>query len=175
MNVRVVSGDIADAQADAICTSTNPRLSLMMGTGGSVRDRGGFEISRACEAILDEEMGRTGRRALRPGSAVATIPGRLACRIVIHCVASNLSHASSPEVVRACTANALAVAAENECRTIAMPVFATGHARVKFDQALTAMLEILFASDAAAEVTIVVLDAERVEGARALVEEFRRA
>ena len=172
MNIRVVSGDIADAQADAICTSTNPRLSLMMGTGGSVRDRGGFEISRACEAILDRAAERTGRRALPPGSAVVTIPGRLACRIVIHCVASNLSHASSPEVVAACTANALARAAENDCRTVAMPVFASGHARVKFDHAVAAMAGAIAAASASGfEIRIVVYDAERVEQARRILQE----
>ena len=34
MKTTIFTGDITDAPADAICTSTNPRLSLVMGTGG---------------------------------------------------------------------------------------------------------------------------------------------
>ena len=62
MNVSIFAGDITDAPADAICTSTNPRLSLMMGTGGAVRERGGFGVLRECEAIV------AGSPPLRAGS-----------------------------------------------------------------------------------------------------------
>lgn len=108
----------------------------MMGTGGSVRDRGGFEVLRECEAIL---AGRT----LAPGSVVTTSAGRLPYKAIFHCVASDTNHRSSAEIIRACIANALAAADELGCTSVAMPVFATGHAHFKFLDALTAMRDAL--------------------------------
>src|SRR6185369_3811807 len=100
MRVSIFVGDIADAPAEAICTSTNPRLSLMMGTGASIREKGGWDVLRACEAIVKE-------KPLRAGSAVRTTPGALRCKTIIHCVASNESHLTSAAIVQACVRNAL--------------------------------------------------------------------
>jgi O-acetyl-ADP-ribose deacetylase (regulator of RNase III) len=165
MNISIFLGDIADAPAEAICTSTNPRLSLMMGTGASVRERGGFEVLRECEAIV-EKAGRP----LPPGSAHVTGAGKLAAKAIIHCVACNTHHLSSPEIVAICVKNALARADELQCRSIALPVFATGHARVKFDRALTAIVDALrSAQTSVKDVLIVINDAARAEQAKRLL------
>lgn len=139
MRTSIFIGDIAEAEAEAICTSTNPRLSLMMGTGAAVRDRGGYEILRACEEIVRREG------PLPPGSAWPTTAGSLSnmsSRIVIHCVASDAQHHSSEAIVEACMRNALDCAARAGCRTIAMPVFASGHAHVNFRRSVEAMARI---------------------------------
>ena len=136
MEISIFQGDLTDASADAICTSTNPRLSLMMGTGGAVRERGGFEVLRACEEIA-------AGKPLPPGSAHPTTAGALPFKIAIHCVASNETHMTSAPIIRACVRNALACADEHGCPRVAMPVFGTGHARFKFDQALETMINAL--------------------------------
>ncbi len=165
MKVSVFLGDIADAPAEAICTSTNPRLSLMMGTGASVRERGGFEVLRECEAIV-EKAGRP----LPPGSTHVTSAGKLPAKAIIHCVACNTHHLSSPDIVAVCVKNALARADELQCRTVAMPVFATGHARVKFDRAVTAMAGALRnVQTSVEEVLIVVNDPARAEQTKQLL------
>jgi O-acetyl-ADP-ribose deacetylase len=171
MHLSIFLGDIADAPADAVCTSTNPRLSLMMGTGASVRDRGGFEVLRACEQLIEEERSRSGRSVLPVGSAHATTAGALPFKIAIHCIASDaVHHTSSPEIVRSCVKNAMRVAAERGCSSVAMPVFAAGHARLRFDLALKTMIDTLRSMDTAvSEVTIAVNDAERAEAARRLI------
>jgi len=157
MNISIFVGDIADAPAEAICTSTNPRLSLMMGTGASVREKGGWDVMRACEAIVATDGGR-----LHAGSVHATTPGTLKCKTLIHCVASDQSHMTSAHIIQACVKNALACAHRTGCRSIAMPLFGTGHARYKLDQALIAMREALRSAPAAVEqVIIVVLDPAR--------------
>lgn len=159
-------GDITEAPAEVICTSTNPRLSLMMGTGGAVREHGGWEILRACEAIVAASPGH----GLSPGSAHVTTAGTLPYKAVIHCVAGDASHRSSEAIIEACVHSALARADEIGCATLAMPVFGTGHARIKFDRALRAMLAPLRrASTAVQQVIIVVLDAERESEARRLI------
>jgi len=119
MKLSIFAGDIADAPADAVCTSTNPRLTLMMGTGASVRARGGRAVARACESLAP----------LPPGAARATTAGNLPHKIAIHCVASDANHRSSEAIVRSCVTTALACADAAGCEIVAMPIFGTGHAR----------------------------------------------
>lgn len=164
MKISLFHGDIVDAPAEAVCTSTNPRLTLLMGTGAAVRERGGFEILRACEAIVAEAG------PLRPGSAHVTTAGALPFRIAIHCVASDPAHRTSDGVVGACVRNALARADAAACRSIAMPVFASGHARYRFARALEAMLAALREAETnVAEVVIAVPEEGRVEEARGVL------
>lgn len=164
MRVRVFEGDIADAPAEAVCTSTNARLSLMMGSGGSVRERGGFVILRECEQILEQNGGKP----LPPGSVHVTTAGTLPYKLAIHCVASDpASHLSSAAIIRACVRNALAAADRAGARTVAMPVFATGHARFKFAAALEAIAEGLREAEADVdEVVIAVPESEHAAAAR---------
>lgn len=160
MKTSIFAGDITDAPADAICTSTNPRLSLAMGTGGAVRERGGLAILRECEAIV------AANAPLRPGSVHVTSAGTLPYTKVIHCVASDANHNSSAAIIRLCVTNALAAADGEGIVRLAMPVFATGHAHFRYRQALAVMGEALrSASTNVAEVVIVVDEADRVEDA----------
>jgi len=171
MQITLFAGDVCDVRAEALCTSTNPRLSLMMGTGAAVRGRGGPRILRQCEAIVEAELSRTGKRGLPPGSAHGTTAGDLPAKLVIHCVASDGSHRSSPDIVRSCTRSALAAADAADCATIAMPVFGSGHAGVPFKEALVAMASVL--RDVVTEVRrvfIVVFDRERAAEAVRVIE-----
>jgi len=163
MRVSVIAGDIADAPADAICTSTNPRLTLMMGTGGSVRDRGGFEVLRAAEEVL----ANSDRTSLPPGSVHVTTAGKLPYKAILHCIASDATHRSSDAVIRTCVVNALAAAESLDCTSLAMPVFATGHAHYKFAKSLAAMAEALRSANTRLEhLIIVVRDEDRVDDAK---------
>ena len=135
-----------------------------MATGASIRGRGGFQILRACEQIVEAEFRRSGRRGLPAGSAHPTIAGDLPSKIVVHCVASDAAHRSSPDIIRDCVRNSLAVAEATGCQSVAMPIFATGHAGFNFDQALLAMVEALRdAVTAVQHVFLVVYDPDRAE------------
>lgn len=135
-----------------------------MATGASIRGRGGFQILRACEQIVEAEFRRSGRRGLPAGSAHPTIAGDLPSKIVVHCVASDAAHRSSPDIIRDCVRNSLAVAEARGCQSIAMPIFATGHAGFKFEQSLLAMVETLRdAVTAVQHVFLVVYDPDRAE------------
>jgi O-acetyl-ADP-ribose deacetylase len=175
MRISIFSGEITDAPAEAVCTSTNPRLSLMMGTGGAVRDRGGFEILRACEEIIEQQAGRDGVRELPLGSAHLTTAGALPFKAVIHCVASDVRHMSSAAVIASCVRNGLLRAEEAGIITVAMPVFATGHAGYRFERALRAMSDALDAAETSVEhVVIVVPDEQRRREAAAVFEAAHR-
>ena len=162
MKTTIFVGDLADAPAEALCTSTNPRLSLAMGTGGAVRGRGGYEVLRECEAILT-----SAGRHLAPGSAHVTSAGSLPAKVLIHCVASDDAHRSSADVIHSCVLNALACADARDCASVAMPVFATGHAHFNFDEALQVMAKAIRATASRVErVFIVINDQDRIADVR---------
>jgi O-acetyl-ADP-ribose deacetylase len=170
MKISVFAGDVSEVTADALCTSTNPRLSLVMGSGASVRSRGGYQILRACEEIVETEFRRSGVRGLPTGSAHPTTAGSLPSKVVVHCVASDASHRSSLDIIRNCVRNALAQADAAGCASIAMPIFGTGHARFSFDQALLVMARTLRDEATAVQhVFIVVYDPARSGDALRLI------
>jgi O-acetyl-ADP-ribose deacetylase (regulator of RNase III) len=166
MRLSIFVGDIADAPADALCTSTNPRLSLMMGTGAAIRRRGGPAVMQACEALL------IGRKSLPPGTAHPTIAGALPNKVAIHCVvASDAAHRSSEAIVRSCVTSALACAHALGCTSVAAPIFGTGHARLSFATAASAMARTAIATPASVEHLIFVTnDDENVDTLRAILE-----
>lgn len=164
MRFSIFAGDIADVNAEAICTSTNPRLSLMMGTGAAVRGRGGYEILRACEEIVSREG------QLPPGSAWPTTAGSLPSKVVIHCVASDATHRSSENTIAMCVRNALDCAAREGCRIVAMPVFASGHAHMNFRRAVEAMVRTAReASTTVEQIVIVIRDGDDLDIVRAVL------
>lgn len=167
MRVSIFVGDVADAEADAVCTSTNPRLSLMMGTGASIRERGGFEILRACEEIIRHHRSEP----LPPGTAHVTTAGSLPHKIAIHCVASDAAHRSADAIIEACVASALRCAEDRGCRSVAMPIFGTGHAHADFSHALELMAATARRAQTSVEhITFVILDPERVKTAKEILE-----
>jgi O-acetyl-ADP-ribose deacetylase (regulator of RNase III) len=169
MEVRLFIGDITQAPAEAICTSTNPRLSLMMGTGGAVRERGGFSVLRECEAIIEEHFRKSGTKELPLGSVHVTGAGSLPYKRIIHCVASDSRHATSASAIRACVLNAVAAAAAEDCSSLAMPVFGAGHAHYRFDRALQLIAETLAPVSALDRVVVAVLDPAREGEAREIL------
>lgn len=173
LRITLFEGDVSRAAADAACTSTNGRLSLMAGSGGDVRSRGGWAIKRECEAILEKHRQETGQDELPPGSVWTTTAGRLPAELVIHCVASDPSHNSSRELIRSCTRGALAAAVAASCRSVAMPVFATGHASFRFEASLDAIADVLAeTAEPIEEVIIAVLNADRVHQAKGILSRY---
>lgn len=166
MRFSIFVGDIADAPAEALCTSTNPRVSLMMGTGASIRRHGGPAVMRACDALL------IGRKSLPPGTAHPTTAGALPNKVAIHCIASDSAHRSSEAIVRSCVASALACAHALGCASVAAPIFGTGHARLPFATAASAMARSAIDAPSNVEQLIFVTnDEENVAPLRAILEE----
>ena len=161
MKVELFVGDLLKAPADAICTSTNPWLSLQAGSGGAVRLFGGHAIQEACDALLKEG----GRRHFPPGSAHLTHAGGLGFRGIVHCVAIDAFHGSSEEVIGSCVREALALAEREGFAHLAMPVFATGNGRFPLGRAVRAMQAALHGhrGTAVVRVSIAVPDGARAD------------
>ena len=100
--IRLLRGDISLCGAEAIATSTNPRLegtrqssfwrfSGRKNADGAIRSAGGPELARATFRLAASAA------PLAPGSAVATAAGgQLKAQWVIHCVACLLYTSPSP-------------------------------------------------------------------------------
>jgi O-acetyl-ADP-ribose deacetylase len=140
-------GDICQAPVDVICTSTNPHLDLMIGTGGAVRSAGGWTIQEECYKKIREKSSSPDLTILEPGQAVVTGAGDLPFKGVIHCVAIDSFHNSSAEVIQLCVRNALVEFAQiPDAHTIAFPVFAAGNGQFDFSASLTEICKTLKAN-----------------------------
>ncbi|MBK8252445.1 MAG: serine/threonine-protein kinase [Polyangiaceae bacterium] len=116
VKVSCVHGDIAEVEADGIVNSANDEMKMRSGVGDALRRRGGDEI--------EEEATKHGRRAL--GDCLATSPGALKCKALLHAVGawrevSCLARTSQ---------RALLLAEELGLRTLAIPALGTGLAKV---------------------------------------------
>jgi O-acetyl-ADP-ribose deacetylase (regulator of RNase III) len=119
----------------------------MLGTGGAIREAGGWVIQEECRKIIDAADRARRQRWLAPGSAVLTGAGTLPFRGIIHAVAIDAFHDSTPAIIRNCVRNALDLVAglSPPIERLGMPVFASGHGKLAFDDSLYAMLDELAA------------------------------
>lgn len=174
MEAALYIGDICSAPVEVVCTSTNPHLELILGTGGAVRDQGGHSIQQECLAIITEQRARYGRAWIPPGSAVRTSAGKLPYRFIVHCIAIDAFHDSSEETIRSCVREALQICATAEppATSVAMPVLASGHGHVEFESSLHIMADELISSHSPLrEVVFVVYEPRHVPKATALLED----
>lgn len=173
MKIDLHIGELCEAPADVICVSTNPHLELMAGTGGAVRDLGGWEIQDECNAIIKQQFETTGRRYLPMGSAVPTTAGKLPFMGVVMCVAIDPFHQSSREIIADCTRHAIELASSKwpAARTIAIPVFASGNGRFDFETALNAIVEVIKSAQVAMldQTLIVVRDLPQITIAKKIL------
>lgn len=164
LEVSLFVGELTDAPAEAICTSTNPRLSMGGGTGRSVLAETGWGLRGRLAELAEAEERRTGESELPVGFTCSTPGGQPPHRLIVHCVASDRLHHATPEAARLCAEGALREADRAGCESLALPVFGTGHADLPYDRALRAMAEALrdAAPSAVRTVLLVLLLADRV-------------
>lgn len=156
--IAVSVGDLSVAPAEVLCVSTNPRLTLLGGTGSAIVEAGGWKIRREADAIRQRHATRTGSDELEPGSVVRTGAGRLPHRAILHCVASGPGHRSSKEVVRRCVRGALEAATAEGAASLAMPIFASGHVGLPFARALATIVDALVRSEEAIGEVLLAVD-----------------
>jgi len=122
--LRVIQGDITVLQVDAIVNAANSSLLGGGGVDGAIHRAGGPEIDEECRRLRATRF----LSGLPSGQAAATGGGRLPARLVIHTVGPvwRGGGAGEPEKLADCYRNSLALAAENNVRTIAFPAISTG-------------------------------------------------
>lgn len=120
--IELVLGDITRQAVDAIVNAANSTLLGGGGVDGAIHRAGGPAIHEECVAIRAE------RGECPAGEAVLTGGGHLPARYVIHAVGPvwRGGDRGEPELLASCYRNAMRIAAEHGCRSIAFPSISTG-------------------------------------------------
>ena len=120
--IELVLGDITRQAVDAIVNAANSTLLGGGGVDGAIHRAGGPAIHEECLAIRAE------RGECPAGDAVLTGGGNLPARYVIHAVGPvwRGGDRGEPELLASCYRNAMRIAAEHGCRSIAFPSISTG-------------------------------------------------
>lgn len=120
--IEVIKGDITQVKADAIVNAANSSLMGGGGVDGAIHRAGGPAILRECKEIVARQGG------CKTGEAVITTAGDLQAKYVIHTVGPvwNGGNHDERRKLANCYLNALRLAAEYNCKTIAFPNISTG-------------------------------------------------
>lgn len=116
--LRLVTGDIADQDTDAVVTAAHWRLNKGTGTDGTIHTRGGPRIYEECRRIGGCPI----------GDAVITTGGDLRARHVIHAVGPVWRGGGEhePELLASAYRRSLEVAVRHGLRSISFPSISTG-------------------------------------------------
>jgi O-acetyl-ADP-ribose deacetylase (regulator of RNase III) len=116
--LRLVTGDIAEQDTDAVVTAAHWRLNKGMGTDGTIHSKGGPRIYEECQKIGGCPI----------GDAVITTGGNLKARHVIHAVGPVWQGGDEhePELLASAYLRSLEVAAQSKLRSISIPSISTG-------------------------------------------------
>ena len=116
--LRLVTGDIADQDTDAVVTAAHWRLNKGTGTDGTIHTKGGPRIYEECRRIGGCPI----------GDAVLTTGGDLRARHVIHAVGPvwRGGDEHEPELLASAYRRSLEVAVQQGLRSISFPSISTG-------------------------------------------------
>ena len=128
MPFEIVRNDICNMQADAIVNTANPRPVVGAGTDSAIHKKAGPALLEARRKIGDIPV----------GSAAVTPAFGLSAKYVIHTVGPVWEGGSHDEerLLRLCYENALQLALEQGCQSIAFPLISTGSYGFPKDKAL---------------------------------------
>lgn len=121
--IEILFGDITRIQADGIVSSGNYELSNNSGLALSISHRGGVEIHKECQQILEKNGGQ-----VQIGDAYITTGGQLKAKHVIHVICPMYTGGQhrEAELLGNGINNALVKADEFGLVSIAIPSVATG-------------------------------------------------
>jgi len=138
--VRVTTGDITRLEVDAIVNAANHSLMGGGGVDGAIHRAAGPELKQACRRLRETDW----PDGLPDGEVAMTDGFNLPARYVIHTVGPVYAKTKDKSHLLAnCYRNALALADEHDCRSIAFPAISTGAYGYPFDEAARVVLDVL--------------------------------
>ena len=142
MQIQTVDGDLLDQEVDVIVNAWNRNiipwwLLLPQGVSGAIKKRGGYAPFR--------ELAKLGPIPL--GGAVITGPGKLPFKSLIHVAGISMWWRSSERSIRDSTRNAVALASEQNFKSMALPLIGAGTGGGSADDILLMMQDELSKCD----------------------------
>lgn len=114
--IRVVEGDIALLDVEAVVNAANKHLRLGGGVAGAIRTRGGAAIQEECDRLAPIEV----------GEAVLTGGGNLKAKYVIHAVGPVNGEGDEEAKLARATLSSLQIASDRKILSLAFPAISTG-------------------------------------------------
>lgn len=143
MPLEIVRNDITKMKVDAIINPTNRALSGGGGLDGAIHRAAGAELMKACRSL----------GGCNVGEAKITRGYLLPAKFVIHTVGPVWHGGTNGErdLLASCYQNALSLAKEHQCESVAFPLISAGTFGYPKDEALSVALDVisrfLFAND----------------------------
>ena len=153
MPLTIIKKDITQLQVDAIVNAANTSLLMGGGVCGAIfRSAGPERLQAACDQLAP----------IQTGEAVITPGFDLPAKHVIHTAGPVYRGGKENEeaLLRSCYLNSLAVAARNNCQSVAFPLISSGIYGYPKDEALRVATEAIkdFIKEQDLEVFLVVFD-----------------
>ena len=122
--IDALPADLTTLSVDAIVNAANERMLGGGGVDGAIHRAAGPRLLEACRAVPEARPGvrcPTGEARITPGFD-------LPARFVVHTVGPvwQGGRSGEPQLLAACHANAIALAREHGCRSVAFPAISTG-------------------------------------------------
>ena len=114
--IRIVEGNIALLEVEAVVNAANKNLKLGGGVAGAIRTHGGPSIQVECDRLGPIEV----------GEAVITGGGNLKARYVIHAVGPIYGEGDEDAKLKKATLSSLKIALDKKIKSIAFPAISTG-------------------------------------------------
>jgi O-acetyl-ADP-ribose deacetylase (regulator of RNase III) len=114
--LKLIEGNIALVDAEAIVNAANKSLILGGGVAGAIRSFGGPSIQEECNSIGPIEV----------GEAVITGAGKLKAKYVIHAAGPVYGEGNEDEKLRRATQSSLEIAEKKKIEKIAFPAISAG-------------------------------------------------
>ena len=133
MQIKLVRGDIAQQDAEAIVNAANNRLWMGAGVAGAIKRAGGREIEE--EAVA--------KGPIPIGEAAVTGAGRLKAAYVIHAAVMGQDLRTDADKIRQATQNSLRRADELGLKSIAFPALGTGVGGFSLEDCARLMLDVV--------------------------------
>jgi len=128
--LKIVEGNIALLDVDAVVNAANNQLVLGSGVAGAIRRYGGLAIQEECDRLAPVATGR----------AVITGGGNLKARYVIHAVGPVYGEGGEDAKLAGATRSSLEIARDRKLQTIALPAISTGIFGFPMDRASEIMI-----------------------------------
>jgi O-acetyl-ADP-ribose deacetylase (regulator of RNase III) len=138
--LNIITGDITTLEVDAIVNAANHSLMGGGGVDGAIHRAAGPELKAACQRLRETDW----PDGLPDGQVALTDGFELPARHVIHTVGPVYAKTKDKSALLAdCYRNALRLAAEKGCESIAFPAISTGVYGYPFEEAAKVVLSVM--------------------------------